>query len=122
MREEIRKVLKMVRDKKISVEEGERLIEALDNSASAGETMELKSLKLYVSDEKNGKSEKVDIRIPVTLLEVGLKLGMIYGPDDIKEGMKDIDSRAIVETVKKGAKGKIVDIKSSSTKVEVFVE
>lgn len=128
MKEEVKKVLKMVEEKKITAEEGEKLIEALDDDTSImtennginRENGEPKYLRIHVIDT----DDKIDVNIPVSLIEVGLKLGTQFGLKDSIGGekLKDIDFAKIIEAIKQGARGKLVDVKTSDTTVEIYVE
>lgn len=128
MKEEVKKILKMVEEKKITAEEGERLIDALDDNVqavyenanpnlSAGGP---KFLRIHVIDD----DDKVDINVPLSLIEVGLKIGTQFaGKDsDAADKLKDIDFKQVMEAIKQGAMGKIVDVKTEDSIVEVYVE
>ena len=79
MQEEIKKILEMVADGKINVEEAERLLSALyDDIESEPRTgfrgSKPKYLRILVepkSDSKNG--ERVNVRVPINLIRAGLK-------------------------------------------------
>jgi len=90
MSEERRKILNMLAESKISVEEAEQLLEAvgeeigLKSSADEPKTGRSeksgsKSKYMYVSvkpkREGEGKKDTVNIKIPLNLLRTGLKLG-----------------------------------------------
>jgi hypothetical protein len=128
MKEEVKKILKMVEEKKITAEEGEKLIDALDDNVPAvyengnanTAPAEPKFLRVHVIDE----DDKVDINVPLSLVEVGLKMGTQFaGKDsDAADKLKDIDFKGIMEAIKQGARGKIVDVKTQDSIVEVYVE
>jgi hypothetical protein len=67
---------------------------------------------------------KVKVNIPISLVDVGLKLGAAYAPQLKESGLDKVDLKEIIEAVKSGAEGKIVDVEDeeSQTKVEVYVE
>lgn len=123
MKEDVKRILKMVEEKKITAEEGEKLIDAMDESEvpSAAEegtnTGEPKFLRVHVT----GEDDKVDINVPLSLVEVGLKLGARFGALD-DEKLKGIDFNAVMQAIKEGTRGKIVDVKSDDSIVEVYVE
>lgn len=128
MKEEVKKIFKMVEEKKITAEEGERLIDALDESGpqAAGNGdwnstgSEPKFLRVHVDDEH----DKVDINVPLSLVEVGLKLGTQFaGKDsDAADKLKGIDFKELMEAIKQGARGKLVDVKTEGSIVEVYVD
>lgn len=127
MNEEIKKILKMIEEGHITADEGQRLIEALGidgtetNELTWGSTnKKAKFFKVRVVEE--GKNI-VNISLPIGLLEVGLRLGTKMGKKHGEiEGLESIDFDEIIEAVKGGAQGKLVDIEDGDTKVEVFVE
>lgn len=128
MKEEVKKIFKMVEEKKITAEEGERLIDALDdntpvvygNEDNSSAVKEPKFLRVHVIDEH----DKVDINVPLSLVEVGLKIGTQFaGQDsDAADKLKGIDFKQLMEAIKEGARGKIVDVKTENSIVEVYVE
>jgi len=80
MSEERRKILEMLQEGKISVDEAERLLSALsspevEERESPSEKGKLKYLRILVepgpgSEEK----ERVNVRVPLKLIRAGLKL------------------------------------------------
>lgn len=128
MKEEVKKILRMVEEKKITAEEGEKLIDALDEDNSPvvygdGSSLtgaEPKFLRVHVID----KDDKVDINVPISLVEIGLKMGTQFTVNNSEAGdkLKDIDFKQLMEAIKLGARGKIVEIKTSDATVEVYVE
>src|SRR5271155_5603196 len=89
MSENRRQVLEMLSAGKITAEEAERLIAALEkepqSTSSSGEgearaKARPKFMRVIVEDDKeeiDGKSTKVNIRIPLQLLRAGVKLASI---------------------------------------------
>lgn len=84
MSEEQHKILEMVADGRISVEEAEKLLGALvkeERSSAAeprkdpGTTSKLKYLRVLVEPKPdNPEGDKVNIRVPLNLIRAGLKL------------------------------------------------
>jgi hypothetical protein len=116
------RILKMVADKQISAEDGARLLEALRASESEAqdrsEATKPRWLRVRVTDRSTGKT-KVNVNVPVGLVDVGLKMGARFAPD-----MAGFDLSAIQGAVKEGFQGKIVDVddEEDNERVEVFVE
>ncbi|MFW5813251.1 MAG: SHOCT-like domain-containing protein [Fibrobacterota bacterium] len=140
MSEERKRILNMVAEGKISVEEAEKLLNALNSESvnvvnlgkekktSAG----LKYLRVVV-DSKEG--DNVNVRIPVALLRAGLKLSALIPPQayqkinekmaesgiemDINSLLKGGDIEQVIETM-----GELnVDVNSAQgDKVRVFFE
>lgn len=123
MKEEVKKILKMIEEKKITAEEGEKLIDALgENEVPAEDSEKIsKDIPKYLRVHVNSEDDKVDINVPLSLVEVGLKLGTKFGALE-NENLKDIDFNMVMQAIKDGARGKIVDVKSSDSTVEVYVD
>ncbi len=100
MTEDRRQILDMLAEKKISVDEAERLIAALGEDAEPGSAgngalarKDPKYLRVLVDtiDPKEGPT-KVNIRVPVQLLRAGVKLtGLIpaQARDHMNEAMRE---------------------------------
>jgi len=74
--EERRRILEMLSEGRISVEEAERLFEALDKSAPArGAEASPRYLRVVV-EEAGERGDKVNIRVPLSLIRAGMKAGM----------------------------------------------
>lgn len=85
MSEERRKILEMLSDGKISVDEAEKLLAAISSSDSdsgrdsTGPISQGKAQPKYLRilvepSEENGDGERVNIRVPFKLVRAGLKL------------------------------------------------
>ncbi len=124
LKEEKMQILRMVEEGKITSAEAMELIEALGKQEPEGlvKSGAPKWLKVRVMDEKD--NVKVKVNIPLRLVDIGLKLGSAFSPELRDAGLKQEDIEEILEAVKTGAEGKIVDVvdEESNTKVEVFVE
>ncbi len=116
-------ILKMIEEGKVSASEGMELLSALENNA--GEIVTKKNAKwLKVRVKTMEDKTKVKVNIPLSLVDVGLKLGAAYAPQLKESGLDKVDFDEIIEAVKNGAEGKIVDVEDEETQtiVEVFVE
>ena len=128
--EERMKILKMIEDGKVSAEDGAKLLAALDDSRkqtrptppmpppSGGTTANGRWLRIRVTDAATGKS-KVNVNIPMGLVNVGLKMGAKFAPE--VDGM---DVQQITEAINSGMTGKIIDVvdDEDGEHVEIFVE
>jgi hypothetical protein len=120
--EERLRILKMISDKQITAEEGARLLEAL--RASAGEATlredapRARWLRVRVTDRTSGKV-KVNVNLPVGLLDVGLKMGARFAPD-----MAGMDLSSLQAAIKQGVQGRLIEVddEKDNERVEVFVE
>ncbi|NLX70037.1 MAG: hypothetical protein GX024_03905 [Clostridiales bacterium] len=128
MKEEARKILKMVEEKKITAEEAEKLMDMLepDNAgipsfyAGADGNFE-RFLKVKVVEDGNNK---IDVNVPLSLVEIGLKLGTLIGAEfePKLQALKSIDFNELVNSINNGAQGKLVEIEDDDTYVSVTVE
>jgi hypothetical protein len=121
--EERKKILKMIEEGQISAEEGAKLLAALSSGARRGGSSAARPggarwLRVRVVDLSSGRS-KVNVNIPMSLVNVGIKLAARFAPD-----VEGLDFDEIVEAIHSGAQGKIVDVvdEEDSERVEIFVE
>ena len=122
--EERMQILKMIEEGKISAEEGAKLLAAL----SAGSKSDVarreaaggsaKQFRVRVTDLTSGRN-KVNINIPMSLVNVGLKMGARFAPD-----IEGVNFEEIVAAIKSGSQGKIVDVvdDEDGERVEIYVE
>lgn len=116
-------ILGMVEEGKITSSEAMELLNALDeNNEEIVPKKETKWLKVRVKTMDD--ETKVNVNIPIALVDVGLKLAKTYDPKLKESGLDKINIDEILEAVKNGAEGKIVDVEDeeSQTKVMVYVE
>ncbi|MDN5304769.1 MAG: hypothetical protein PWP46_1655 [Fusobacteriaceae bacterium] len=127
MNEEKKQILKMLEEGKISSEEAMKLLEALEKTDGSEELViynekgkRAKWLKIFIIDTE--KDAKVKVNLPIGLLKTGVKIGTKFSKE-FREALEGVDLDDIFEEIKKGAKGKIVDIEAEGNKrVEVYVE
>jgi hypothetical protein len=91
MSEERKKILEMLAEGKISVEEAEKLLAAISESDGESFSREktglskLKYLRVVVEPgEKSEKAERVNIRVPIKLIRAGIKLASLL-PNDVQD-------------------------------------
>ncbi len=128
MSEDIKKILKMVQDGKITADEASVLIDALKNKGnSLSNSLKPKSLKIYVYDKVNDK-KKVDITIPLSMAKNFLKFGLKFIPKDKMQIHADgadfnIDNmEEVINAVENGAQGTLVDVDEEDERVIIKVE
>lgn len=122
--EERMRVLKLIEEGKISAEEGARLLAALSESRKTpsitlGSAVgEARWFRVRVTELATGKA-KVNVNIPMGLVNVGIKMGARFAPNLDSEQME-----ALAEALKSGATGKIIDVtdEEDGERVEIFVE
>jgi len=76
-------------------------------------------LKIIVND----KDEKVKVNIPMSLIKIGLQMGMSMPQVAGNEALKSINLEQIISMVESGVIGKLVEVESSDGEtVEIVVE
>lgn len=121
--EERMQILEMVEEGKINASEALELIDALErNQQEIMPKNDAKWLKVRVRNMDD--TPKVNVNIPLSLVDVGLKLAKAYDPKLKDSGIDQIDIEEVIDAVKNGAEGKIVDVEDeeNQTKVRVYVE
>ena len=140
MNEDRRRILGMLAEGKITADEAERLIAALERTgpppgpAAPRVGRAPKYLRVEVdADEGDGRPKKVNIRVPINLLRAGVRLGALIPPkarDKINAAMArqgmgiDIDQlrpetiEALIEQLAEFT----VDMDNERAKVRVFCE
>lgn len=116
--EERLKILEMIREGKLTAEEGARLLSALNASVkkAAGSGRDPKWLRVRVTDVRSGKA-KVNVNLPMSLVNVGIRMGARFVPSD-----SGFDADSVMESIRSGATGKIVDMQEGDEYVEVWIE
>lgn len=122
LQEERLQILNMVEEGKINSKDAIDLLNALEEKGSITTNSKAKWLKVRVYEPND--ETKVNINIPIALVNVGLKLANKFSPHMDSETMKDIDINEIMNAVKSGAHGKIVEVhnEKNGEKVEIYVE
>lgn len=128
MTSEKMQILKMIEEGKITAEEGMKLMQVVETEDQTNE-MALEPVqgestsrprRLRVRVEKEGK-ETVNIKIPISLVNVGLKIGKKFSPD-LQESMGNIDMDEIIKMIQEGAEGRLVEVDDGDEHVEIYVE
>ena len=123
--EERLQILKMIEEGKINAAEGAELLRALDTKGDKPHPPEpLKGasaprwFRVRVTDVNTGRN-KVNINIPMGLVNVGIKMGARFAPEIEGDQLEHI-----LEAVRSGQHGKVMDITDDEDgeRVEIFVE
>lgn len=124
MENERLQILQMVQDGKITVDEASRLLMAVeepqkDLPAGSG----AKWFRVRVLDLDSGKA-KVNVNLPIALLDVGMNIGLKFVPEGAMGGASNVDVQALLDAIKHGAVGKLVEVEDEDegVRVEVIVE
>jgi len=132
--EERLKVLKMVQEGKITVEQATSLLEALEEmpaaagkvgaapaiagAPAAGTGQPARWLRVRVTDTDSGRP-RVNIRLPISVVSAGIKMGMRFSPQ-----VEGLDMEELTKWITSGEVGQIVDVidDDDGEHVEVFIE
>lgn len=126
--EERLRILRMIQEGKISAEEGLKLLGTLVQAggvrsaatpeSTQASTREAKFFRVRVTDTDTGRV-RVNIRMPVSVITAGLKLGARFSPQI--EGM---NMQQLVDAIRAGEMGQIIDVydDKDGEHVEVFLE
>jgi hypothetical protein len=115
------KILTMIGENKISAEEGARLLQALQQGSKRNadeRPRDPRWLRVKVTDTRLNKP-KVNINLPMSLVNVGIKLGARFIPSD-----KEADFAGVLQAIRSGATGKVFEYedRDDAEKVEIWVE
>lgn len=116
--EERMKILQMIQDKKITPEDGAKLLTALNDSSrksKAASQYNSRTMRVRVTDNITGKT-KVSVNLPLGLVDAGLNIAANFVPD--------IGIEELSEAIRQGMTGKIVDVvdEEDGEHVEIFIE
>ncbi len=123
MSEERKKILEMLDDGKISVEEAEELLSTVEDTAEAGSgestlvesSEEASALRIIVVEDG---AEEVNISIPIQLVKMLENLIPVKAKDKLAD--KGISIKKLIQQIEKGSfDGKLVDIKDGKSHVEI---
>jgi len=141
-----KRILEMLADKKVTVDEAVRLLEATEQPADSeakaedkAETLKgkYKYLRVMVSPgeegEQGGKAERVNIRVPMSLLYAGIKLAAFMPSDatgHVNDALREKGINVDVSNIKAEELEPLidalsdleVDVEDGKEKVRVYVE
>jgi hypothetical protein len=118
-------ILNMVAEGKITAEEGAKLLAALDPESkqrrapgTIGQPSIPRWFRVRVTDLETGR-DKVNVNLPMSLVDVGTRMGARFAPE-----LEEIDFQDIMDQIKSGAQGKIVEVEDveDGERVEIYVE
>jgi hypothetical protein len=97
MSEETKKILEMLHEGKIGVDEAEKLIAAVSSpnapaEGPVGSSGSKKYLRVQVDPEQGAVGDRVNIRVPMKLIRAGLKLAAFLPRDaqsQVNDALKD---------------------------------
>jgi hypothetical protein len=124
MNDEKMQILSMLEKGKISAEEAARLLDALNvvepPVTEKTDAKKAKWIRIHVTED--GK-DKVKVNLPLKLVHILTKMHGVM-PTDAKMALEDheIDLTAIIEAIKEGAEGELVNVEDGNETVKIFVE
>ncbi|MCZ7543811.1 MAG: hypothetical protein M5R40_09855 [Anaerolineae bacterium] len=102
--EERKRILQMIAEGKVSVDEGALLLQALQSgNADAKPGAEKRWLRVRITDLDSG-DVKVSVNIPLSLAQVALKMGARFVPE-----VANVNVQEIMTRIRDGEAGRIVD-------------
>lgn len=110
-------VLKMIEAGQLTAAEGIRRLNEVEPAARPAE-LSGRWLRIRVTDRATQRP-KVSVNLPLAWLTVGLHIGSRYAPE-----LTRLDVSEIVEVLRSGADGRIVEVEDEEDgeRVEVFVD
>ena len=126
--EERMRILKMIQDGRITAEDGARLLSTLTTTSratfvSSNLTSNTGSgpgrhLRVRVTDLTNGRP-RVNIRLPMTLVEVALKMGARFGM-----APEELQAKDVMELLRSNTIGPVIDVTNEDGRehVEIMIE
>jgi len=146
MTENMKKILEMLAQNKISADDAYRLLNVIDSGEGGQESTpkaepEGKARPKYLRvniipdpDAENGRGDRVNVRVPMSLIRAGIKLTSLIPPealDKVNGALKDkginFDMRSvkpedIEELIEALAELEVDVVSARGEKVKVFVE
>jgi hypothetical protein len=122
--EERMQILSMVAEGTITAGDGAKLLAALEPKQKGevrpapGAPSAPRWFRVRVTDLETGKN-KVNVNLPMSLVDVGTRMGARFAPE-----LEDVDFHDIIEQIKSGAQGKIIEVEDAEggERVEIYVE
>ncbi|MBT9153752.1 MAG: hypothetical protein DDT39_00409 [Firmicutes bacterium] len=122
MENERLQILKLVQEGKVTPDEATKLLQALEGK-SADKSVTTSSGKMLRIRVTEIGGTKVNLNLPMSIVEAAVDLGIKFVPGFVDdEKLRGIDLTAVIEAIKQGLTGKIVEVDSEEAKVEISVE
>jgi hypothetical protein len=141
MNEQRRQVLQMLAEGKITADEAERLIDALEREqpesppgATSRPKPRPKYLRVVVIDNSGGdEPSRVNVRVPLQLLRAGVRLTSLIPPQALKKLNAELDKSGVpidltelkpqqLEELIEQLDDLTIDVHDADSKVQVFCE
>ena len=123
-------ILEMVKQGKVEVEDAVKLLNTIKSNEPESNTPEAKNTRSIGPNKKflrirvvEGDDKKVNVNIPLSLAEIGLKM---VPEDKLKIQGQAFTVDGIIKMIEEGAEGEIVSIDvnedGKNTKVNIFID
>lgn len=144
MNEQRRQILEMLAEGKVTADEAERLIDALERQApepppgvGAGPKSRPTYLRVVVVDATEGSggdgASRVNIRVPLQLLRAGVRLASLLPPQALAKVNAELDKSGVpidltdlkpqhLEELIEHLDDVVVDVDDPTAKVQIFCE
>ena len=127
MNEELVKILKMIENKIITAEEGQKLIQAMETAkkkvATVNQSMIGRLLHIDVESLEKGDEEVVEINIPLNVAKSFLKLGFVQNQINEKVGTDvAVDIDEITRLIDLDFVGDLVMVDTKDAKVRIWID
>jgi hypothetical protein len=116
------RILKLIEEGKVSPAEGVRLLEQgqtePQSHAAENPSTGPRWLRVLVTDTESGKT-RVNVRLPVNLVNAGVKLGA-----HLSTAVEEIDMDQIREYIRRGFTGQVLDVfdDEEDERVQIILE
>ncbi|MBL7034027.1 MAG: hypothetical protein ISR91_07765 [Candidatus Delongbacteria bacterium] len=127
MENERKQVLEMVAEGKVTVEEAQQLLDALNQQPQDQDNFDLpakragvfrKPRMIYIEVVEHGR-KKVNVRIPLALAKVGMR----FVPEDVVDvAGEKINLDELFDAVKNGVVGNLVEVEDNGKQVRIYVK
>lgn len=127
MNEEIIKILKMIENKTITAEEGQKLIQAMENAnkkvVHASKNSLGRFLHIDIESFEQGDEEVVEVNIPLNVAKSFFKMGIIQKQISQKAGSEvDLDLEEILRLIDLDFVGDLVMVDTKDAKVRIWID
>ncbi len=101
MNEQRKDILDMLAEGKITAEEAERLIAALERDQPPASSLETrpkgkaKYLRVVVDNVENGEPGRVNVRVPLQLLRAGVRLAALIPPQALGQANAELNKSGV---------------------------
>lgn len=124
MSEEIRAILKMIEEGKITAEEGADLIQQLSTKSteefSTQKTAKNQFIHIEVKDEE--ENQLVKVNVPLLLAKTILKFGSVEKQISMHAPGIDLDLDEIIKMIESDVQGELVNVEAEGKTVRIWID